>query len=143
LHLTFTIICCLTKGMVPRTQGFSEYPTQEGSGLGWVDPCPTLQPAGRASLYGLKATIGSVDVRGTSPYSDFTDDLGALTKSSDDLVDLMGILLKTDFTPFMTKSWNGQKVAFVNSDAWELPSAICDRDETLLKEQVGCSYADT
>ena len=79
-------------------------------------------------MYGLKATIGGVDVKCTSPYSDFTDSLDALTKSSGDLADPTGILMKTDFAPFMTKSWNGQKVGFVNSESWELLSAICDRD---------------
>ena len=61
------------------------------------------QPAGRASLYGLKATVGAISTNGTSPYSPFSDSIGSFAKSADDMALLMGALMNKDFTPNLTK----------------------------------------
>lgn len=76
------------------------------------------QPAGRASLYAIKATVGGLSTEGTSPYSAFSDSVGPITKTPEDLAILLGILMKQDFTSDLVKSWKGQKIAFLDRKDW-------------------------
>jgi amidase len=94
------------------------------------------QPCGRASLYGLKATIGSISTKGTSPYSPFSDSLGPLAKSPRDIALLFGVLSQKDYTGSLTSSWGRQRVSFVDPDKWKLGEMAADRVHELLKEQV-------
>lgn len=104
--------------------------------LGTESDGSVTQPAGRASLYALKATVGAVSTAGSSPHSPLTDSLGGLAKSSEDLAILTGILMNQNFSGYLTKSWSGLKVAFVDPKLWELDPAVCDHDEKLLAKQV-------
>ena len=59
-----------------------------------------------------------------------------MAKTPEDLAALLGVLMDKDFLPDLTTSWEGQKIAFVNPDDWELGEVVCYRDEALLKKQV-------
>ncbi|KAK5062767.1 hypothetical protein LTR84_004842 [Exophiala bonariae] len=103
--------------------------------LGTETDGSVLQPAGRASVYALKATVGVIPTDGTSPSGPFSDSLGPMAKDPEDLASLMGILMETNFSTSLTDSWKGQRVAFVNPDDWELGAFVCNRDEDLLVKQ--------
>lgn len=93
------------------------------------------QPAGRASLYGLKVTVGAVDTSRTSPTSPFTDSLGGMAKSAEDLAMLTGMLLEQDFSSSMTKSWHGLRIAAVDPKVWNLGPGVCEYVETVKQKQ--------
>ena len=95
----------------------------------------TTQPAGRASLYGMKVTVGALSTQGTSPLSPLTDSLGSVAKSSRDLASLIGVMMDEDYTHFLTESWQGQRIGFVDPLAWELHPAVCIRNEALQQKQ--------
>ena len=93
------------------------------------------QPAGRASLYGMKVTVGALSTQGTSPLSPLTDSLGSVAKSSHDLASLIGIMMDEDYSHFLTESWQGQRIGFVDPKAWELHPVVCSRNEALQQKQ--------
>ncbi|KAI1378149.1 amidase signature domain-containing protein [Hypoxylon crocopeplum] len=82
-----------------------------------------IQPSGRSSVYGLKATVGTVSTKGTSPYSPFSDSLGPIARSPADLAALLGVLMQKDFGDSLSRSWKGQKVAFIDPYLWDIPEA--------------------
>lgn len=109
--------------------------------LGTESDGSITQPAGRASLYAMKVTVGALDTKGTSPQSPITDSLGGMAKSSLDLANFIGAMMEQDYSSYLTKTWAGQKVAFVDSNKWELHPAVCDRIEIVREKQVSISHA--
>lgn len=93
------------------------------------------QPAGRASLYGMKVTVGALSTEGTSPVSSLTDSLGSVAKTTQDLAALIGIMMGVDYTPFLNQSWQGQRIGAVDPLAWELHPFVCVRNEALRTKQ--------
>lgn len=69
-------------------------------------------------MYGLKVTVGTVDTTGTSPWSPFSDSLGPMAKTPEDLASLLGIIMKRDYSPYLTRSWSGVRVGFVDWRKW-------------------------
>lgn len=104
--------------------------------LGTESDGSITQPSGRASLYGMKVTVGALSTRGSSPQSPLTDSLGGMAKSSKDLADFIGEMMDKDYSAPLTKSWAGQRVAFVDPEAWELDPAVCNREENVRNRQV-------
>ncbi|KAK4220873.1 amidase signature domain-containing protein [Podospora fimiseda] len=49
-----------------------------------------VPPANRVSLYGLKATVGSITTERTAPWSALTDSIGGMAGTPADLADLFG-----------------------------------------------------
>lgn len=95
-----------------------------------------VQPANRASLYGLKATVGLVPTDGTAPWSSLTDSIGGMARTPRDLASLMGILINgSNFAGSLTGSWDGQRVGFVDPTLWSFSPFICDPDPVLIDEQ--------
>ena len=94
-----------------------------------------VQPAGRASLYGMKVTVGALSTQGTSPLSPLTDSLGAVAKSPRDLASLIGVMMEADYSDSLAESWSGQNIACVDPLAWKLDPFVCDRNEPLQKKQ--------
>ncbi|KAL2064595.1 hypothetical protein VTL71DRAFT_3732 [Oculimacula yallundae] len=84
------------------------------------------QPAGRASLYALKVTVGSLSTKRTSPQSPLTDSLGGMAKTANDLALLIGAMTENDYSSFLTKTWAGQRVAFVDPRVWGLHPAFSE-----------------
>ncbi|KAL6824616.1 amidase signature enzyme [Trichoderma sp. SZMC 28015] len=104
--------------------------------LGTESDGSITQPAGRASLYAMKVTVGALDTKGTSPQSPITDSLGGMAKSAGDLANFIGAMMEQDYSSYLTKTWAGQKVAFVDPNKWELHPAVCDRIEIVREKQI-------
>lgn len=104
--------------------------------LGTESDGSVTQPAGRASLYAMKLTVGSINMQGTLPHSPITDSMGGLTKTAEDLAVLTAIITGRDQSEHLTGSWEGQRIAFVNPELWELSPVVCNRDEAILEKQV-------
>ncbi|KAI1427361.1 amidase signature domain-containing protein [Xylaria sp. FL1777] len=94
-----------------------------------------VQPANRAALYGLKATVGLLPTEGTAPWSSLTDSVGGMAKSSEDLAILMQGLSGIDYSENLTRSWTGLRVGFVDPAFWYFSPVICDPDEDLIRQQ--------
>lgn len=94
------------------------------------------QPAGRSSLYGMKITVGSVSTEGTSPYSGFSDSIGALAKTPRDLAEMLGVMMQRDFSSSQTATWKGQKMAFIDQTGWGLDPAVCEHVQEVVDKQV-------
>jgi len=80
-------------------------------------------------------TVGSVSTEGTSPTGPFSDSIGPLAKDPEDLAALLGVLTGKDFSSDLTRSWEGQRIAFVNPDDWELSSVAANHDDALQKKE--------
>ena len=94
------------------------------------------QPAGRASLYAMKVTVGALSTKRTSPQSPITDSLGGMSKSPVDLALLAGVMMDQDYSSFLTHSWEGQKVAWVDPKLWKLGPGVCEPIESIIEKQV-------
>lgn len=94
-----------------------------------------VQPANRAALYGLKATLGLLPTEGTAPWSSLTDSMGGMAKSPEDQANLMNALTNTDYSRNLTKSWAGLHVGFVDPKLWSFSPVICNPDEVFIKQQ--------
>ncbi|KAL8418926.1 hypothetical protein RB594_002220 [Gaeumannomyces avenae] len=100
-----------------------------------------VQPANRAALYGIKATVGSIPTEGTAPWSPVTDSIGGMAKSPEDLANLMDVLLGnatlgSELGKFAAQeTWEGLKVAFVDPSLWSFLPIICDPDPVLIEQQ--------
>jgi len=96
-----------------------------------------VQPANRASLYGLKATVGHISTKGTAPWSPLTDSIGAMARTPEDLANVMGTLLKRpDLAAETTaRSWEGLRVGFVDPSLWGFVPFICDPNAVLINQQ--------
>jgi len=93
------------------------------------------QAAGRASLFGMKVTVGALSTEGTLPLSSLADSLGGMVKTTEDLAAPIGVLMETDYIPGLKSTWEGQRVAWVDPLAWELHSVVCNRNERLQQKQ--------
>lgn len=105
-----------------------------------------VQPANRAALYGLKATVGLFPTKGTAPWSSLTDSVGGMAKSPRDLAALFKVFTIADGyagekarnyweDDELPKTWAGQRVGFVDPALWSFSPAICDPDPTLIRQQ--------
>ena len=84
----------------------------------------------------MKVTIGSVDTSGTSPYSAFSDSIGPLAKTTQDLAAMLGIMMQKDYSSSLDESWKGQKVAFIDQKGWRLDPAVCEHIQEIVDKQV-------
>lgn len=85
-----------------------------------------LVPCDRAALYGLKATVGAISTKGVLPYTSFTDSLGPIAKSSEDIALMMNIMIKgKDFTKNLTKSWDSLRIGLLDPRAWASGPTAC------------------
>ncbi|KAI1150287.1 amidase signature domain-containing protein [Nemania diffusa] len=87
-----------------------------------------VQPGVRAALYSMKGTVGDVNMVGTQSGGAAFDSAGPLAKSVEDCADVMDILLPgRDFHKYLTKSWSGIKIAYLNYDDWQFPDSVCEK----------------
>ena len=84
----------------------------------------------------MKVTVGSVNAEGTSPYSDFSDSIGAMAKTPRDLANVLGVMMQKDFSSYLTADWTGQKVAFIDQTDWRLDPAVCEHIPEIVEKQV-------
>ena len=96
-----------------------------------------VQPATRAALYGMKATPGSVNTAGIQPISPAFDSVGGLAKTTEDLANIMGILLgRTDDAWDLKGSWKGLRVGFVDPSLWQPAEFVVEPNESFRKQTV-------
>ncbi|TPX14159.1 uncharacterized protein E0L32_000553 [Thyridium curvatum] len=75
-------------------------------GIGTEADGSIVQPAIRAALYAIKATVGDVE----------------------DCADVLEILLPgRDFRSHLKKSWDGVSIAYLDYEEWQFPDAVCDK----------------
>jgi amidase len=105
-----------------------------------------VQPAARAGLYALKPSIGSTDLEGVYAVSEDFDSLGAMAKSTHDLVPLIEYLLNDEalaqlpangYSTYMRKDFSGVKVGFVDPEEWRWPENVQPHHENSRQEMVG------
>lgn len=105
-----------------------------------------VQPASRAALYGLKATVGLISTKGTAPWSALTDSIGGMAKSPQDLAALFEVLIGADEDFKKTSKfdenfrslygpWKRLRIGFVDPTLWSFSPAICDPDPVLIQQQ--------
>jgi amidase len=98
------------------------------------------QPASRAAVYGLKASYGATDVSGVQPGAASFDCLGGFAKTPADLADLMGILMKKDFSTSMQSTWDGISVGFVDATLWKFPDGIIEPNPEFREQLVSSPF---
>ena len=99
-----------------------------------------MQPATRAALYGMKATVGSVDDTGVQGVGPAFMSLGGLAKSPRDLANVMSILIGgKDFSSFLTPTWQGLRIGFVDPDLWQPAPFVVEPNEGFRKQSVRVS----
>ena len=104
-----------------------------------------VQPATRAALYTIKPTVGSVDMDGVWAVSNKLDVIGAMTKSVDDLANVMGIILTADarqnlpregFSSFLTKRFDDLRIGFLSPTEWHFPPDKCRPVDSATRQMV-------
>lgn len=102
-----------------------------------------VQPSTRAALYGLKVTPGTISTHGVLPLSKPFDSIGGAAKTTEDLADLLDILVPgRDFKCFVTKSWKNTKVGFVDPMAWQPADFVVEPNDDFLQQTVRFSTLD-
>ena len=85
-----------------------------------------IVPAGRAALYTIKPTISIISQKGITPITRLCDSAGPMTKSVEDLANLMDILVdpsKTDVRRCRNittsrAAWDGLKIGILDPYKW-------------------------
>ena len=104
-----------------------------------------MSPASRSALFSLKPTIGTVTMERTLGVSQSFDTLGGMTRSVADLAALTEIILdpiarqrlpKDGYQSFLTRSWKGVRIGFLDPLIWKLPDALCAPNENALGQMV-------
>ncbi|KAJ5718896.1 amidase signature domain-containing protein [Penicillium malachiteum] len=71
--------------------------------------------ADRASLCGLKVTPGLFSTQGTLPWTPFSDSVGPLAKSSEDISDMLSVWHGSkDYSQFLISTWLPLRVGFLH-----------------------------
>jgi amidase len=105
--------------------------------LGTESDGSLVQPATRAGLYGLKATVGVVPTDGCQANSPMVATSGAMAKTVQDLADVLSIVMKVDFhSTNLNGSWDGIKLGFVNPDLWQPASFVVEPNESFKMQTV-------
>jgi len=93
-----------------------------------------VQPATRAALFSIKATVGKINRTGVQGGAPSFDSVGVLSKTAKDTADLLGVLTGEDYSEFLTGSWEGVRVGFVNPDLWQPASFVVEPNEDFKKQ---------
>ncbi|KAF2257469.1 amidase signature enzyme [Trematosphaeria pertusa] len=105
-----------------------------------------VQPAARAALYALKPTVGSTDHRGVWTLSKRFDAVGAIAKSVSDLalatemlhtMEVRSRLPEDGYLSFLSKSFTGLKVGFLDESQWHLPPQMCPQIPSVVQQLNG------
>ena len=81
------------------------------------------QPATRAALYAMKATVGTIDMTGIQPANPDFDSAGAMAKTPSDLAVFMETITNgaPDYLSSLSDPWRDLALAYVNPDCWTMP----------------------
>ncbi|KAI0129715.1 amidase signature domain-containing protein [Xylariales sp. AK1849] len=105
-----------------------------------------ITPCSRHALYGLKPTVGAVDLSGAYAMSDFFDSVGPLAKSPHDLVPLLELLLERPSGSSLQKEsdndpWSSLSIGFASPDVFKLSEEMCRQHEGTA-EQMKAKYEE-
>ncbi|KAH8660510.1 amidase signature domain-containing protein [Xylariales sp. PMI_506] len=102
-----------------------------------------VMPATRAALYALKPALESTEMDGISRIAKNKDVEGAMARSSHDVAVITEALLKPQYlkqitqgslTEFLTKSFKGLRIGFLDPRVWKYPSDTANTPEDIVKE---------
>lgn len=86
-----------------------------------------VQPATRASLYGMKATLHTLDTFGIQPISPEFDSAGGMAKTVEDLAKIMDLLQEgKDYISHLTSSFKGLRLGFVDPELWKAADFVVE-----------------
>ncbi|KAI4257637.1 MAG: hypothetical protein L6R42_005531 [Xanthoria sp. 1 TBL-2021] len=86
-----------------------------------------VQPATRASLYGMKATLHTLDTFGIQPISPEFDSAGGMAKTVEDLAKTMDLLQEgKDYTSHLTSFFKGLRLGFVDPELWKAADFVVE-----------------
>lgn len=88
-----------------------------------------VQPSTRAALYGLKCTLGTTDLTGIQAGAKAFSSLGGMAKSVKDLAELLKLIQGTDYSSFLTNSWEGIRIGVVDPDLWQPADFVVEPNE--------------
>lgn len=117
-------------------------------GIGTETDGSLVQPAGRAALFALKPTAGTVPREGAWTLSTALGSIGAMTKSAKDLAIMTAIIQSdevrkklpaTGYTSFLTKTFKGLKIGFVDPSIWHFPAESCPPIASVTEQLVCCT----
>ncbi|KAL8709338.1 MAG: hypothetical protein Q9220_005931 [cf. Caloplaca sp. 1 TL-2023] len=101
-----------------------------------------VQPATRASLYAMKATLGTVDTFGVQPISPEFDSVGGMAKTVEDLARIMEILQEgRDYTSCLTSSFKGLRLGFVDPELWKAANFVVEPNERFEEQTLAAMNA--
>ena len=98
-----------------------------------------LQPSDRASLYSIKPTTGKISTRGFLPGTPLTDVVAPMTKSPGDIAALFDVLMPmqgSSYLDFLTMSFTGLRIGFLDTKQWLSGAAVCRPSEDYIKQLV-------
>lgn len=100
-----------------------------------------VQPAIRAALYGMKGTVGAVNMFGTQSGGAAWDSAGPMAKSVEDCADVREVLLPgRDFHSCLGRSWKGIRIALLNYEQWQFDDEECIKTPVFDQEHVSVVF---
>ncbi|KAL8948364.1 MAG: hypothetical protein Q9222_005448 [Ikaeria aurantiellina] len=101
-----------------------------------------VQPAARALLYGMKATLNTVDTFGIQPISPEFDSVGGMAKTVEDLAQIMGLLQGgRDYTPHLTSSFKGLRLGSVDPGSWKAADFVVEPNQDFDQQNLAAMNA--
>ena len=96
-----------------------------------------ISPSGRASLYVMKGTLGSIDTSAVQGVSPAFDCLGGMANQARDLANIFTIILEgRDFTSSLLATSQGVKVGVVDPVKWQMADFAVEPREDFNKQYV-------
>lgn len=87
-----------------------------------------IVPATRASLYGMRLTVGLVSTKGIVPVSKTFDTIGPMAKTVEDLTLVLnaitGNLGNHKYTTSSSQSWEHLRIGFLDPEVWHFPAFL-------------------
>jgi len=88
-----------------------------------------VQPSTRAALYGLKCTLGTTDLTGIQAGAKAFSSLGGMAKSVKERAQLLKLIQGTDYSSFLTNSWEVIRIGVVDPDPWQPADFVVELNE--------------
>lgn len=101
-------------------------------------------PSDRAALYTMKPTLKLVSQTGIVPVTHKADSAGPMTKSVEDLADLLDVLVDPTQTTIpeggyraaVTRDWGNVRIGILEPEKWLLPEKIVKLEKEAHEQQV-------
>ncbi|KAI1348678.1 amidase signature domain-containing protein [Xylaria sp. FL0043] len=94
-----------------------------------------MMPADRASLYSIRLSPSSISTRGMLKFNKLGDSLGWMTKGAEDTALLLDVVLEGhDYTQYLTQSFKGLRIGFLDPMGWQPGTALVKPNEDYNKQ---------